>query len=88
MGITDIFTSSANLSKLSKSNSYYISALVHKTKIQVDEEGTVAAAISSAIFANKATPPKFHANRPFLYFIMEKKSNLVLFCGQHVKPSQ
>ncbi|CAO1415802.1 unnamed protein product [Diamesa tonsa] len=86
MGILDIFTGSANLSKLSKSNSYYISALVHKTKIQVDEEGTVAAAVSSAIFANKATPPKFLANRPFLYFIIEKRTNLVLFCGQHIKP--
>jgi serine protease inhibitor len=62
--------------------------MVHKTKITVDEEGSEASAITSGIFSNKSTPPKFLADRPFLYFIVEKYSNLILFAGQYVGPGK
>lgn len=85
MGIKDIFDQSrADLSNIN--NRYFVSSMIHKTKISVDERGTTAAAVTTSIFANKATPPKFHANKPFLYFIVDKVTKLILFSGQYTSP--
>lgn len=86
MGITDLFEQSlANLSKINQN--YFVSSILHKTKIRVDEKGTEASAVTSSIFANKATPPVFNANRPFLYFIVDKATRLILFSGSYKTPS-
>lgn len=84
MGITEIFDQNADLSGINQR--YYVSAMVHKTKISVDEKGTTAAAVTTSIFANKATPPKFHANKPFLFFIVDRVTKMILFSGQYVAP--
>lgn len=60
----------------------YLSKMIHKAKIQVDEEGTVASGITAGVFANKSSAPRFYANRPFLYLIVDRVSELILFCGQ------
>jgi serine protease inhibitor len=87
MGITDLFDSdSANLEKIVENKSLFVSSLIQKTKITVDEKGTVASAISAAVLANKSTPPRFYANRPFAYLIVDKETNMLLFCGQYSKP--
>ncbi|XP_037939189.1 serine protease inhibitor 77Ba [Teleopsis dalmanni] len=86
MGMNDIFDPAvANLSKIS--NNFFVSSIIHTTKIVVDEEGTTAAAITGSVLANKATPPKFYLNRPFIYLIMEKKTNLLLFAGWIKNPN-
>lgn len=88
MGLTDIFNpNKANLSRISK-HSVYLSRIIHKATIQVNEEGTVASAASGAIFANKATPPRFFANRPFAFLIVDKKSRSLLFGGQVRNPGK
>lgn len=88
MGLTDIFNvNNANLSKISKSN-IYLSRVIHKAKIEVNEVGTVASAASGAIFANKATPPRFYANRPFAFLIVDKLTKTLLFGGQVRKPGK
>lgn len=57
--------------------------------IKVDEEGTEAAAISSAgVYKNTSvappeTPVIFHADKPFLYLITEKSTGAVLFAGRY-----
>lgn len=86
MGIREAFDQSkADLSNIN--NNYFVSSMIHKTKISVDEKGTVAAAVTTSIFANKVAPPKFHANKPFLFFIVDKLTNLILFSGQYTEPS-
>lgn len=86
MEIRDMFDQSrADLSNINKQ--YFVSSMIHQTKISVDEYGTTAAAVTTSIFANKATPPKFHANKPFLFFVVDKVTNLILFSGQYVTPS-
>lgn len=88
MGLTDIFdVNRANFSKISK-QSIYLSRIIHKAKIEVNEMGTVAAAVGGAIFANKATPPRFYANRPFAYLIVEKQTRALLFGGQVRNPGK
>lgn len=85
MDIKDVFDQNrADLSKIN--NRYFVSSMIHKTKISVDERGTTAAAVTTSIFANKATPPKFHANKPFLYFIVDRVTKMILFSGQYVSP--
>uniref|UniRef100_A0A6B2EKK6 Putative serine protease inhibitor n=1 Tax=Phlebotomus kandelakii TaxID=1109342 RepID=A0A6B2EKK6_9DIPT len=87
MGLLDIFSpTNANLSKITNSQ-IYLSRLIHKATIEVNEEGTVASAVTAGVFANKATPPRFYANRPFAYLIVDKATNVLLFCGQVKNPN-
>jgi serpin B len=65
----------------------YISKAKQKTFIEVNEEGTEAAAVTSIemSFATSAGPPQppiFRADRPFLFLIQEKSSGVVLFMGK------
>ncbi|XP_054086010.1 serine protease inhibitor 77Ba-like isoform X3 [Zeugodacus cucurbitae] len=86
LGIKSIFDpKTVNLDALS--NSLYVKDVMQSTKIIVNEEGTEAAAVTAAILANKISPPKFYFNRPFLYLIAEKGSNMLLFAGQISSPT-
>lgn len=66
-----------------------VSDVIHKAFIEVNEEGTEAAA-ATAVLVAKATsiskPIHFNANRPFLYFIRHIPTNAVLFMGRLSKP--
>jgi serine protease inhibitor len=86
MDIKDLFDqSAADLSKINQN--YFVSSILHKTKIRVDEKGTEASAVSTSIFVNKQTPPVLNANRPFLYLIVDKATRSILFIGAYKKPS-
>lgn len=88
MGLTDIFNvKKANLSGIS-THPIFLSRIIHKAQIDVNEVGTVASAATGAIFANKAISPRFHANRPFAFLIIEKNTNTLLFCGQVRNPGK
>ncbi|XP_034826497.1 serine protease inhibitor 77Ba-like [Maniola hyperantus] len=87
MGVYDIFNSKkANFQRITKEE-IYISAIVHKADIEVTESGTVASASTSAFFADRISTPNFEANRPFIYFVMEKSTSTVIFSGIYSKPS-
>lgn len=64
----------------------FLGDVVQKSRIVVNEEGTTAAASTAAIFANKATPPRFYANRPFAFLIVDKRYDVILFMGQVKNP--
>lgn len=64
----------------------YISDVAHRAKIEVDEEGSRAAAVTEVIMALGAAAPEedpllFICDRPFLYVIREVRTNTVLFTG-------
>lgn len=89
MGIKDIFDESkADLSGISKSPNLYLSRIIHKSFVEVDEMGTEAAAASGAVAAEKAIPSwvEFNANHPFLFFIRHNPTNTILFCGRVYSP--
>ncbi|EFA11609.1 serine protease inhibitor 77Ba [Tribolium castaneum] len=82
MGMPDVFDASqANLLGMFP-HYLYISRLLQRAEIQVNEEGTVATAASGASAVNKAPPPKFVANKPFLYFIVNKPAKSIVFAGK------
>lgn len=87
LGMVLAFTPSADFSGISKIKTY-ISAMQQDAIIKVYEEGSEAAAVTSAIMkaTSVAMPPKpvaFHADHPFLYFIVEEQSGCILFAGRY-----
>jgi serpin B len=71
----------------------YISEVFHKAFVEVDEEGTEAAAATAVIVAETASvsiEPEavaFTADRPFLFLIRDTRSGAILFMGRLVDPS-
>ncbi len=64
----------------------YISNVMHKTFVDVNEEGTEAAAATSVEFGVTSAPPAFRADSPFLMAIRESSSDTILFIGKVYKP--
>lgn len=88
MGITDLFTSDrANLTKISQ-DSVFVSSVIHKAIIEVNEVGTEAAAVAGGTVAFKQHPSAFNCNRPFGFLIIERLTNTLVFSGQVRRPSQ
>jgi serpin B len=63
----------------------WIDSVIHKTFIQVDEEGTEAAAVT-AVILKKGLTPSIVFDRPFLFVIHERETGAVLFLGKVVNP--
>ena len=68
-----------------------ISEVVHKAFVEVNEEGTEAAAATGVVMALCAFMPEeepkvFKADHPFLFFIRDRKTNTVFFCGRLIYP--
>ena len=88
MGIKSAFSTSANFSNMSNV-SLYVSMMKQKAKIEVNEEGAKASAVSIAEALSGAPGPhlyekaEFHANRPFLYFILEESTRSIFFIGTY-----
>jgi serine protease inhibitor len=80
----------ADFSKISAEN-LFISSAVHKSFIDVNENGTEAAAVTSITFSNTSIgnePPKtyFTVNKPFVFAITEKDTDAILFMGEVQNP--
>lgn len=59
----------------------YADEVLHKAKIEVDEEGTKAAAVTAIEMRTKSCPEIFVANRPFLFVIRDRANDIILFMG-------
>src|ERR1051326_1895864 len=66
-----------------------IAEVIHKAFVEVNEEGTEAAAATGVLLGYKSVPPPsrvFKADHPFLFFIRDRNTNTVLFSGRVVNP--
>nr|XP_012629964.1 serpin B12 isoform X1 [Microcebus murinus] len=89
MGITDIFDETrADLTGISPTPNLYLSKIIHKTFVEVDENGAEAAAASGVVGMTKSMPSlvEFNANHPFLFFIRHNKTQTILFYGRVCSP--
>jgi serpin B len=55
--------------------------------VQVDEEGTEAAAVTSVGIGRVSMPPTMRVDRPFVFVIREHNSGTILFMGKIVEPT-
>jgi serpin B len=92
MGMPTAFTGAADFSGMDGSKNLFISNVVHKAFIDVNEEGTEAAAATGVVMVLSAAPseppiPVFRADHPFTFLIQENETGNILFMGRVVHPS-
>ncbi|XP_029934729.1 leukocyte elastase inhibitor-like isoform X2 [Myripristis murdjan] len=90
MGMGDAFdVGMSDFSGMSPANDLVLSQVVHKAFVEVNEEGTEAAAATAAIMMMRCArmPDQFIADHPFLFFIRHKPSMSVLFAGRFCSPA-
>ncbi|XP_053520273.1 serpin B11 isoform X1 [Artibeus jamaicensis] len=89
LGMTDVFNEiKADLSGISPAKGLHLSKVIHKSYVDVNEEGTEAATATGDNLTVKRLPirAQFMANRPFLFFIRHSGTNTILFCGKLASP--
>jgi serpin B len=89
LGMGLAFSDFADFTGINKDGGLTISEVMHKTFIEVNEEGTEAAAVTSVEFIAISSLPQLSTlifDRPFLFFIRENSSGLILFSGQVNSP--
>ncbi|MBD3421207.1 MAG: hypothetical protein GF398_13910 [Chitinivibrionales bacterium] len=87
LGITSAFTSLANFSAISDATPLFISKILHTAKIAVDEAGTVAAAATLIELSEEERLPLFKCDRPFLFLIIDRSKDMILFAGYVANPA-
>jgi serpin B len=91
MGMRDAFAgSAADFSGMNGKKNLFVSDVIHKAYVEVNEEGTEAAAATGVVVGITAVtepPPVFRADRPFLFFIRHKPSGAILFLGRVMDPT-
>ncbi|XP_010883989.3 leukocyte elastase inhibitor-like isoform X2 [Esox lucius] len=89
MGMIDAFDHSrSDFSGMSPNNDLVLSKVVHKAFVEVNEEGTEAAAATAAIMMMRCAlrTPTFFADHPFLFFIRHNPTQSILFYGRYSSP--
>lgn len=91
LGMADAFRlPPADFSGMTGQLDLYLSAVIHKAFVDVNEEGTEAAAATAVIISRAvsvAEPPAvFRADHPFLFLIRDRRSGSVLFLGRMLDP--
>merc|ERR1712107_720157 len=89
LGMRDLFTQSANLTGISD-EALSASEAVHQAFIEVNEEGTEAAAATAAVVGLRTAQQRkreFFADRPFLFVVYDFEHGVTLFAGKVVNPN-
>uniref|UniRef100_A0A7M4FKQ2 Serpin B10 n=1 Tax=Crocodylus porosus TaxID=8502 RepID=A0A7M4FKQ2_CROPO len=89
MGMPDAFSpGTADFTGLSDKKDLFLSKIFHKSFVEVNEEGTEAAAATGIVIAERAhlKAIKFKADHPFLFFIRHNKTKSILFFGRFCSP--
>jgi len=90
MGMTDAFSGKADFSGISTAEGMAISKVIHKAFVEVNEEGTEAAAATAVLmgptgaFRKPAPPVVFRADHPFVFMIRDRETGVILFVGRMV----
>jgi len=91
MGMGIAFTGKADFTGINREGGLNIDYVKHKSFIEVNEEGTEAAAVTIVAIEKMMIDPEkiiFNVNRPYLYIITEKSTGAVLFLGTVKNPSK
>ncbi|XP_062426035.1 ovalbumin-like [Rhea pennata] len=88
LGMTDLFSPSANLSGISAAEALKMSQALHKASMEVSEAGTEVAGSTGALgeIKHSPVPEEFRADHPFLFLIKHNPTNSILFFGRYFSP--
>ncbi len=95
MGMPTAFTGTADFSGMDGTGGLYIGQVLHKAFVEVDEEGTEAAAATAVVVHTMAGPPDknpvpvpvFRADHPFVFLIQDDETGNILFIGRISNPA-
>jgi serpin B len=93
MGMPTAFTGNADFSGMDGTNNLLISDVIHQAFVDVNEEGTEAAAATAVVMKLAAAPanpepvPVFRADHPFIFLIQDDETGAILFMGRVVDPA-
>ena len=92
MGMPDAFAlPPADFSGMTGQKNLYITGVIHQAVIEVNEEGSEAAAATAVVMGTKAVMeriPEFKADRPFIFLITHKPTGSIIFMGRVANPAQ
>jgi len=90
MGMPTAFSSSADFSGMNGKGGLFIDQVIHQAFVEVNEEGTEAAAATAVIIAETSVrlSEVFMADHPFVFIIQEKETGNILFLGRMNNPTQ
>ncbi|NWX12630.1 OVALX protein, partial [Aegotheles bennettii] len=88
LGMTDLFSPSADLAGISSAKNMRMSEVVHEAYMEVNEEGAKVAGSGDMMGDSKHSYEfeEFRANRPFLFFIKHNPTKMILFFGRYYSP--
>ncbi|NXY64308.1 OVALX protein, partial [Callaeas wilsoni] len=88
LGMTDLFSPSANLSGISSAESLRISGAIHEAFMEVTEEGTEAGGseVVTGDIQHSSEFEEFRADHPFLFLIKHNPSDMILLFGRYCSP--
>jgi len=84
MGMITAFDARADFSGMTGSRGLWIDEVVHEARVEVNEEGTEAAAATAVVM--KKMHPVFRADHPFLFLIRDLRNDSILFMGRLADP--
>jgi serpin B len=91
LGMPDAFDPNrADFSAMTGKKELFISAVIHKAFVEINEEGTEAAAATGVVVGVTSIPPPaptFKADHPFVFLIRDNASHSILFLGRLLDPS-
>lgn len=90
MGMPTAFSLAADLSGMTGRQELRVTEVVHQAFVEVNEEGTEAAAATAVIVGIKMVQqkPVFRANHPFIFLIQDRASGAILFIGRVMDPRE
>jgi len=90
MGMPEAFDPfAADFSGITGGRDLFISAVIHKAFVEVNEKGTEAAAATAVVMGTTSVPPPppvFRADHPFLLLIRDNRTESILFMGRVTEP--
>ncbi len=89
LGMPIAFTEMADFSGIDGKPDLFLSSVVHKAFIQVDEAGTEAAAATGAVVGTTSVPPlaEIHLDHAYLFLVRDNATGTILFLGRVEDPS-
>lgn len=72
---------------MTESGGLNVSKVIHQSFVEVNEEGTEAAAATAVLITKSKPIPRFHADHPFIFIILDRRSDSILFMGRVVDPA-